>query len=254
MLSALRAKGLLWPAVMTVAGVAMLIALGNWQMRRLAWKEGLIGAITERTHADPVPLAVAEARAAEGGDIEYTRVTARGRLLEDHELDFYAIDERFGPGYHLLTPLQRADGSVVFVNRGYVPLDLKGADKRSAPEEEVEITGLVRRPETAGTFTPVNDPAQNIWYWRDLDAMAAAALGPLGGPGAPRIVPFVIEAEVPPGAAEGWPKGGVTRLELPNRHLEYALTWYGLAAALIAVFVAFAVPRWREREPGQPSA
>ncbi len=255
MLSQLKAKGLLWPAVMTIAGVAMLIALGNWQLRRLAWKEGLIGAITERTHADPVPVDVAEARAAEGGDIEYTRVTARGRLLNDHELDFYAIDEQFGPGYHLVTPLQRADGSVVFVNRGYVPLELKDPAKRpaGAPQGEVEIVGLVRRPETAGTFTPANDAAKNIWYWRDLDAMAAAALGPQGGPQggprAPRLVPFVIEAEAGPGAAGGWPKGGVTRLELPNRHLEYALTWYGLAAALIAVFAVFAIPRWRRPGP-----
>jgi len=255
MLSQLKAKGLLWPAVMTIAGVAMLIALGNWQLRRLAWKEGLIGAITERTHADPVPVAVAEARAAEGGDIEYTRVTARGRLLNDHELDFYAIDERFGPGYHVVTPLRRADGSVVFVNRGYVPLELKDPAKRpaGAPEGEVEITGLVRRPETAGAFTPANDTAKNIWFWRDLDAMAAAAFGPQdgqqGGPGMPRVVPFVIEAEADPGAAGVWPKGGVTRVELPNRHLEYAFTWYGLAAALIIIFAIFAIPRWRRPGP-----
>jgi surfeit locus 1 family protein len=251
MLSMLKAKGLLWPAVMTVAGVAMLVALGNWQMRRLAWKEGLIGAITERTHADPVPLDVAEARAAEGGDVEYTRVTARGRLLNDHELDFYAIDERLGPGYHVVTPLRRADGSVVFVNRGYVPLELKDPAKRAAgaPDGEMEITGLVRRPETPGAFTMANDAAKNIWFWRDLDAMAVAALGSQPGPDATRVVPFVIEAEAGTGSPESWPKGGVTRVELPNRHLEYAFTWYGLAAALTIVFAIFAIPRWRRPAP-----
>jgi surfeit locus 1 family protein len=247
MLSALKARGLLWPLVMTVAGAAILISLGNWQMRRLAWKEGLIAAIAERTHAEPTSLAQVDARAAEGADIEYTRVKVEGRLLNDRELHFYAFDAQLGPGYHVVTPLRLADGSVVFVNRGYVPQDLVDPARRQAgqPAGEVAILGLVRRPEEPGLFTPANDAGRNIWYWRDLDAMAAAALGPERL----RVHPFVIDAEADPKPSGGWPKGGVTRLELPNRHLEYALTWYGLAAALLAVFAAFAVPRWRRPAP-----
>lgn len=243
MLSALRAKGLLWPAVATVVGIAFLIGLGNWQMRRLAWKEGLIAAIAERTRAEPIALDEAERRAAGGGDVEYLHVKARGRFIHDKELDFYAVDEQSGPGYHLLTPLRLADGGIVFVNRGYVPDGLKDPAKRAVgePAGEVEIVGLARRPETPGAFTPANDAGKNIWYWRDLPAMAAAALAPA----TPRLVPFVIEAEIDAQAPAGWPKGGVTRLEVPNRHLEYALTWYGLAGALLAVFAAFAITRWR---------
>jgi surfeit locus 1 family protein len=246
MLSKLRAKGLLWPTVMTVAGVAFLIALGNWQMRRLAWKEGLIGAIAERTHADPVPLATVEQRAAEGGDPEYARVKVEGRFLNDHELDFYAFDERLGPGYQVVTPLQRPDGSIAFVNRGFVPEELKDPAKRAAGQLAggVSIVGLVRVPAPAGAFTPANDPAKNIWYWYDLDAMRAAAFGSSQA----RIVPFIVDVEAEPAPPGGFPKGGTTRLELPNRHLEYALTWYGLAAALVAVFAAFAVTRWRQPE------
>ena len=242
-----KAKGLLWPAVMTVVGVAFLIGLGTWQMQRLAWKQGLIGAIAERTHAVPVPLAAVEGRAAEGGDPEYARVTVEGRLLNDHELHFYAFDERLGPGYHVVTPLKRADGSIVFVNRGFVPQDRKDPATRAAgqPTGDVKIVGLVRAPSPAGLFTPDNDPAKNTWYWYDLDAMAAAALAPGKSP----VVPFIVDAEVDPGLPGGFPKGGVTRLELPNRHLEYALTWYGLAAALVAVFAAFAVTRWRQPGP-----
>jgi surfeit locus 1 family protein len=277
MLSTLREKRLLWPAVATLAGVALLIALGNWQMRRLAWKEGLIAAIAERTHAEPISVADAEHR---GGDIEYLRVKARGKFLNDKELHFYALDERDGMGWHILTPLQLADGAVVFVNRGFVPDELKDAAKRKEgePGGEVEIVGLVRKPEIAGAFTPANDAAKNVWYWRDLSAMAAAALGtspspdewgegrgegqqraaapasaphpsPLpadAGRGDTRVIPFVIDAELEPRNPGGWPRGGVTRLELPNRHLEYALTWYGLAAALIGVFAAFAATRWRQ--------
>ncbi len=244
MLSELRAKGLVWPAVMTLAGLAILIGLGNWQMHRLAWKEGLIAAIAERAHAEPVPLAAAERR---GGDVEYLRVKARGTLLNDKELDFYAFDEQAGPGWHILTPLWIADGSVVFVNRGFVPDELKDAAKRrdGGPAGEVEIIGLARKPEAAGAFTPANDAGKNIWYWRDLPAMAAAAFGPE----TPRVVPFVVDAELDPRPPGGWPKGGVTRLELPNRHLEYALTWYGLAAALLGVFAVFAAARWRQPRP-----
>jgi surfeit locus 1 family protein len=252
MLSRIRAKGLLWPALATVLGVAFLIGLGTWQMQRLAWKQGLIGAIAERTHAEPVPLAAVEARAAEGGDPEYARVKVEGRLLNDHELAFYAFDERLGPGYHVVTPFERADGSIVFVNRGFVPQDLKDAAKRPAGQlaGEVSIVGLVRVPPPPGLFTPANDAAKNVWYWYDLGAMAAAALGP----GEKRVVPFIVDAEVAPSLPGSLPKGGTTRLELPNRHLEYALTWYGLAAALVAVFVAFAVTHWRQPGGKPPGA
>ena len=241
MLSALRARGLLWPAVMTLIGVVFLVALGNWQMRRLAWKEGLIAAIAERAHAAPISLADAEQR---GGDVEYLRVKATGKLLNDRELDFYAFDEQAGVGWHIVTPLQLADGSIVFVNRGFVPDELKDQAKRQegGPAGEVEIVGLARKPETPGAFTPANDAGKNVWYWRDIPAMAATAV-----PGdKARVAPFVIDAELEPRPSGGWPRGGVTRLELPNRHLEYALTWYGLAAALLGVFAAFAVTRWRQ--------
>jgi surfeit locus 1 family protein len=248
MLSTVKGKGLLWPAVMTLAGLAILVSLGNWQMRRLAWKEGLIAAIAERKGAAPVSVSEVEWRANAGGDIEYTRVKAAGRLLNDKELHLYAFDEKAGPGYHVITPLQQADGSVVLVNRGYVPQDLKDPATRQAGQltGDVEITGLARRPGAKGTFDPDNDAAKNIWYWRDLVGMAAAAVGTHG----PRTVPFFIDAEAAPEPPGGWPKGGVTRLELPNRHLEYALTWYGLAAALAAVFAAFAITRWRQPAQG----
>jgi surfeit locus 1 family protein len=241
MLSTLREKRLLWPGVATLTGVAILIALGNWQIRRLAWKEGLIAAIAERTHAQPVSIADAEHH---DEDIEYLRVKARGKFLNDKELHLYALDEKDGVGWHVLAPLQLTDGAVVFVNRGFVPDELKDAAKRKEgePDGEVEIVGLVRKPEVAGAFTPANDAGKNVWYWRDLPAMGAAALGSEKA----RLIPFVIDAELEPRNPGGWPRGGVTRLELPNRHLEYALTWYGLAAALIGVFAAFAATRWRQ--------
>ncbi len=246
MLRTIREKRLLWPGVAALAGFAFLIALGNWQMRRLEWKQGLIGSIAERTHAQPVSLALAEERAALGGDVEYTRVKVEGQLLNDREIHLYALDVENGPGFHVITPLRLADGSLALVNRGYVPNDLKDASKRTAGQlaGDVAVTGLLRHADVQAMFDPANDATRNIWYWRDIDAMAATL-----GAEAPRVHSYIIDAEASPAAPGGWPKSGVTRLELPNRHLEYALTWYGLAGSLIAVFLAFAVTRWRQSAP-----
>jgi len=243
MLRTIREKRLLWPGVAAIAGFAFLIALGNWQMRRLEWKQGLIASIAEHTHAAPVSLALAEERAGLGGDVEYTRVKIEGQLLNDREIYLYALDDASGPGFQVITPLRLADGSLVLVNRGYVPNDLRDSSKRAAGQlaGDVTVTGLLRHAEVQTAFVPDNDAKRNIWYWRDIDAMAATL-----GAEASSVHRFFIDAEANPAAPGGWPKGGVTRLELPNRHLEYALTWYGLAGALVAVFLAFAVTRWRQ--------
>jgi len=245
MLRTLREKHLLWPSVTMIAALVVLISLGNWQMQRLAWKNHLIAAIAERAHAVPVSLAAADEAAQRGEDYEYTRVEATGRFLHDREAHLYALDATHGPGFYIITPLKLDDGSVVLVNRGFVPNDLKSPSRRPAGQitGEVHIVGLLRAPEAQRMFVPTNNAGRNIWYWRDIAAMGAAA-----AEGGARVHPFFIDAEAEPAVPGGWPKGGVTRLELPNRHFEYALTWYGLAAALVAVFAAFAAGRWRRTD------
>jgi surfeit locus 1 family protein len=141
---------------------------------------------------------------------------------------------------------------LVWINRGFVP------DARKAPQTrpdgqvggEVEVKGLVRHPAGKGMFTPVNDVQNNLWYWPDIPAMTAAAFPGApqdapGGPQRPAALPLVIEADAQPAASGGLPRGGVTRLDLPNRHLEYAVTWYGLALTLIGVYFAFVLSRLR---------
>lgn len=246
MLGTLRDKRLIWPGVATLVGVVLLCALGTWQLQRLAWKEGLVADIAARAHGAPVSIAVVEERAARGDDVEYTRVAVDGAFANDREIHLYALDESGGPGFHVITPLRLADGTIVLVNRGFVPNDLKDPARRGAGQLSgtVSVTGLVRHGDRQGTFIPANDVTRNIWYWRDMDAMAGAA----AGADASRVHRFVIDAEAEPAPPGGWPRGGVTRLELPNRHLEYALTWYGLAAALVGVFLAFAASRWKAPE------
>lgn len=243
-LQTLRQKRLIWPGLATLVGVGLLVALGTWQMQRLAWKEGLIAAIGERAHAAPVSLAAVEERAGRGEDVEYTRVAVDGAFDNAREIHLYALDESGAPGFHVIAPLRLGDGGIVLVNRGFVPNDLKDPALRATGQlsGEVHVTGLVRHGDRQGMFIPANDPGRNIWYWRDMAAMAGAA----AGPDAARVHRFIVDAEAEPVPPGGWPRGGVTRLTLPNRHLEYALTWYGLAAALVAVFIAFAATRWRQ--------
>lgn len=222
----------------------ILIALGVWQVQRLHWKEGLLQTIAERMHSAPLPLPEVEKRFASTGDVDYMRVTATGTFLHASERHFFATWEG-ASGFDVYTPLRLDDGRFVFVNRGFVPYDLKDAAKRPQGQVpgEVTITGLARSPLAAkpSIMLPDNDPAKNIFYWKDRDTMAATA----GLPAGYRLVPIFIDADDGPNPG-GLPIGGVTIVDLPNNHFQYALTWFGLAAALAGVLV---MRLWRPAEP-----
>jgi len=244
MLQRLRRAGLLWPTLAALAGLGVLVGLGTWQLERKRWKEDLLARIAARVHADPVALAHAEGLAAGGSDVEYLHVFARGRFRHDQEQYLYAPAPA-GLGWHVYTPLELAPQRVVWVNRGFVPDASKAPETRPQGQlpGEVGIRGLVRLPAGKSLFAPRNDPMRNIWYWPDLAAMTAAAFP--GSPQTTTALPLVIDADARPEPPGGLPRGGVTRLALPNRHLEYALTWYGLALTLVGVYLAFSINRLR---------
>jgi surfeit locus 1 family protein len=256
MLQRFRKAGLIWPTLAALAGLAVLIGLGTWQLDRKRWKEGLIARIAARTGAEPVPLFSVlpegqRGQALVSGDLEYLHVTLTGRFHHDKEQYLYAPTPA-GLGWHVYTPLEVAPGSIVWINRGLVPDAKKAPASRKAGQVpgEIEIRGLVRLPAAKGPFTPQNDVQNNLWYWPDLPAMTAAAFPeapqkPAGDPQRPAAWPLVIEADAQPEPPGGLPRGGVTRLDLPNRHLEYAITWFGLALTLIGVYLAFAINRLR---------
>jgi surfeit locus 1 family protein len=237
--------GLVWPTVATLAGLAVLIGLGTWQMNRKAWKEGLLARIAARVTAEPVPLAEALRHWRETGDVEYLHVRAGGRFRHDREQHVFTVDDRLGPGYHIYTPLETPDGRLVLVNRGFVPAKLKDAALREKGQVpgDVSVTGLARLPGRHGWFMPASDPDRNMFYWPDYAVMLRTARR--GSEGGLEAVPVFVDADAQPPNPGGFPQGGTTRLNLPNRHLEYALTWYGLALTLIGVFVAFAAGRLR---------
>jgi surfeit locus 1 family protein len=235
-------RALIAPAVATLLGVAMLVALGNWQIRRLAWKEALIAAVETRSHAPPVEApAEADWPRLDPADYEYRHVRLTGAFERDKQvLVFRALADprgRYGgQGYLVLTPLRLADGSVVLVDRGFVPEANKAAADDVA-SGATSVVGLMRASEARNWFTPADDPAKGQWFTRDISAVARAD-------GLTRVAPFIVDADA--GAdPDALPEGGETILAFPNNHLSYAVTWYALAAALIGVFLAFAASRLR---------
>lgn len=232
----------------TGLGCALLIGLGTWQLQRLQWKEGLIARIEARTKAPPVDLAEAERRWRETGDVEYLRVQARGHY-EGRDNFYFAIGDS-GPGYHVYTPLRTSAREVVMVNRGFFAdtrLPAAGANY-ARPAGEVDLVGLARSTEIPGWFAGAAPPpgTSGPWLTRDLQGMAGRAEIPnLASP--EQVLPFFLDLERagPEGASD--PQGGTTRLDIPNRHLEYALTWYGLAVTLLVMAGLFISSRRRQR-------
>lgn len=236
MIQRFRNAGLVWPTVLMIVGLAVLANLGAWQWSRMHWKEGLIGAIKERTQS--APIAFAELDTTESGDVrrEYLRVVVSGLFRHDLERHVYQLG-REGPGWHVFTPLL-LDGkkTAVWVNRGYVPDALKAPDARpnSQPAGTVQLVGLYRLANRPGFFVPEADPALNIWYAPDTRSMSETA------PKLDPVAEYYFDAERSGG---GWPRGGTTNLTLTNKHFGYAMTWWGLALTLIGVYVAFAIQR-----------
>jgi len=240
------ARRLLGAGLATLVALGLLVALGVWQLERLAWKNELVARISARTEAPPVAApAEADWPRLDFDAWGYRRVNLTGTFAHQNEVRVYVAlsDARgplSGPGYFLLTPLVRPDGSAVIVNRGFVPEPLGDPVRR--PETRVDgpvsVTGLLRGPEDRNLFTPADDPAKRLFFARDPKAIAA-------GLGLARVAPFTIDADATPNPG-GLPQGGETRLTFPNRHLEYALTWFGLAAALAGVFAVYAVRVLRE--------
>jgi surfeit locus 1 family protein len=217
----------------------VLLGLGTWQVERLHWKEGLIAARTAAVSAPAIdlPKTLDEAR-----PLEFRHVRVTGTFLHDKELYIGATNDAGTVGYHVMTPLQRADGSFVLINRGFIPAELKDQGKRAAGEVsgEVSVEGLLRLPPDGkpAWYIPDNSAAHNYWFYVDAKAMAAAA-------GLPSLLPFYIDAGAAPNPG-GWPRGGTTPLALPNNHLQYAITWYSLAAVLVVVFTIFVRQRMAE--------
>jgi surfeit locus 1 family protein len=242
-----RPAGVSWLALgLGLVAFVILVGLGTWQVQRLSWKEGLIASIEARVKSPPRPLSEVEDLYARTKDVDYTPVELSGRFLNDRESHFFAT-WKGESGFYVYTPLALDDGRAAMVNRGFVPYDRKdpATRPRGQVEGEVTITGLARNPLDGkpSWVVPENDIAGNVFYWKDLGAMAGHA-------GIPheRLLPFFVDAGDEPNPG-GLPVGGVTMIDLPNNHLQYAFTWYGLAAVLAVILGLWTWGRIRQPRP-----
>lgn len=223
------ARRLLWPSLLTTALLLILFGLGTWQVHRLAWKTALLAQIDEAERATPVPLTETPA--------QFTKVSAIGTFMPD-KTSLYGAEVRdiaSGPamGARMIEPMRRINGEVILIDRGWVPLS------RPTPLDEpsgvVTVSGYVRSGDRPGWFSARDDPAARRFFTLDPNAIGAA----IGQPDVPPFVLVVLAAHGgTPTTAEHWPDPARHMPRPPNNHLSYAITWYGLALALLAVFIA----------------
>jgi surfeit locus 1 family protein len=221
----------LWPTLFSVPAFIVLVALGTWQVQRLHWKQDLIDKLQSRS------VSAAVAPPTDGAALEkyeYQHVRVMGAFRHDHE--FFLINRSLhgNPGLHVLTPLVPNDGSkAILVDRGWVPFERRDPKDRAGGQVTgpVTVDGLVRLQKGPGYFTPANEPAKNAWFYVDTAAMAAAAGIPL------RAGYYIASDKLDvPG---GFPIGHQWRLDIRNDHLQYAITWYSLALALLVIYILY---------------
>jgi surfeit locus 1 family protein len=223
----------------------VLLGLGTWQLERKAWKESLIAALAARTSAEPLPLAPERWSSLNPESDEFRRVTFPATFASEREVLVYGSGSSVrpdvsGPGYWVFAPAELAGGAVVVVNRGFLPEGQQDRKTHTPPAGRVDLTGALRWPEPRGWFVPNDDPARNLWFARDPLAMARAK-------GWGNVAPFYVELESSTGPL---PRAGRLTPTLRNEHLQYGLTWYGLAAVLAVMFALWLRSRRRD-EQGQ---
>lgn len=229
---------------------AVFAGLGAWQVQRLSWKVDLIQRVEARVVAVPVPApGPAEWATVEAASHEYRHVTLEGRFLHEREALVQAVTA-IGPGFWVVTPLVRPDGTAVLVNRGFVPGERADPATRAPADGQgtVSVTGLLRMSEPDGGFLRQNDPAADRWFSRDVAAIGAAR-------GIRDVAPYFVDADAAPNPG-GFPVGGLTVVSFRNHHLVYAVTWFALALMVAAatVFVFIDDRRRRRADEGESRA
>lgn len=218
-------RRMLWPLVFGLGGTAILLSLGVWQVQRLAWKEGVLSQIEARIAAEPgmLPEAIDPERDA------YLPVVAEGRMSAD-AVRVLVSQRGQGAGYRIISPFE-TEGRRVLLDRGIMPTEAD-VPVHSGP---VVVTGNLHWPDEVDGFTPENDLARNIWYARDVDVLAAHF-------GTEPAMIVARDLSVPDDPVSPLP---VDTSGIPNDHLNYAITWFSLAALWLGMTLYLL---WRIRQ------
>lgn len=205
------------PALIGLVGIAILVALGTWQLQRLTWKQGILAEIEAQIAAPPAPLP----RMFEPAMQRFKPVELEGEVAPG-ELHVLVSRKTFGAGYRIIAPFQTWDGRRVLVDRGFVPDEAKTAARGIGP---ARIVGNLHWPDDRNSATPQNDVAGNIWFARDIAAMAdklrtepVLVVVRSAAPADPTVTPLPVNTS-----------------GIPNDHLQYAITWFSLAAVWAAM-------------------
>ena len=225
-----------FPVGLTLAaavGLAILVALGMWQLQRLTWKEALLARIAKLETAAPMPVATALDGAASPADLDMIRVR-----VDCPGLSRAAYVELFGlkdgtAGRRLISacPVASIRYRTLLVDRGFVAEDVSARPGQEGPLGPVSVTGVLRAPDPPSIVTPKADPASRLWFNRDIPTMASTL-------GASQPAPVMLMAETALNPEFPALSPAPIPAAISNRHLEYALTWFGLAAALLGVYGA----------------
>ena len=213
----------------SISALVTTLGLGTWQVERLAWKEGLIARIEAAKHE--APLTEMPQTEAELERENFYPVAIRGHWVKGMEFHLTPRFYNGTLGYFIIAPLMLDDGRTLLVNRGWVPVKQK--DPATRPETAVHgpatVHGMIRYGAERSWFTPANNPPGNLWFGRDIDAMAASAKLPNPVPAMVDVVGVQDPAQLPV------PSDGSIRLR--NDHLSYIITWYGIAAGILLIFI-----------------
>jgi cytochrome oxidase assembly protein ShyY1 len=245
MAAAARPRPVAGFAIFTLVMLIAFIGLGTWQLQRRVEKHALIAALTERLAAAPVPLPPpAQWSALNPAHDEFSRVSFTAIYQSRLDAMVYGSgsavrDDIAGPGTWAFLPAQLPDGETVTVNAGFVPNMMQDRDLQDRAvaqlitRQPVVLTGYIRFPEAAGMLTPAEDHNKRLWFTRDHLAMARAL-------GWDKVAPFYIDLETPV-PANGIPKPGPLEIHLKDDHMQYAITWFALAGAVVIAFAVW----WR---------
>lgn len=215
-----------WFTLVTLVVMAGLIWLGVWQLQRREWKLALIAETEAKLTAAPIAL---DQALKLGKEAQYRRVVLTGHFDHAKEGFVYAI-AKGAAVYHVLTPFTTDDGRSLIIDRGLIPQDLKDVAKRQAGNVagETRVVGVWMKSDPPMSATDPVDKAGRIWFTRDVNWIARNDHLRLAAP-------VLIEADATPNPG-GWPKGGQTVVTFRNEHLNYAITWFGLALTLLGCY------------------
>ena len=227
----MKLRPFLWPTIVAFPTLLVLLWLGTWQVQRLEWKNQLIEDFESRATAAPIDLPVGQI----DRKMEFRRLALTGSF--DHTKEVFMTGRTYegNAGFHIVTPFALTDGRMILVNRGWVSESYRDPSKRGFTliEGETQIEAIIRFPNEKGHFVPENEPENGFWFTLvpaqivthlELDGQAETA---------------VYAAALRTSDEIRLPIGARTETNLRNSHLGYAITWYGIACALIGVYLAF---------------